>query len=183
MISKISRSGHVEATKENGYTVSGQLPEELLQALFDFVEGLKSTRELADRLILENASEEQALLFIDMYLPWQNDKDYGIRGGVKDRVRDFDGEGVLRLYQIITPHKSQLDWRPYMAPNLWLDLSHHEVIGGEYPDWKQPKGSHDAYHLGDIVWFKGVLMICTKTDGAGNNSWPPDEYGWEEYVE
>ena len=179
MIKNISRSGYVTAKKENGYTVTGQLSEELLQTLFDFVEGLESPQEVADRLILENASEEQALLFIDMYPFWGEDKDYGIKDGVKDRVKDFDEAGVLRLYQIITPHKSQADWRPYMTPNLWLDLSHHEVIGGEYPEWKQPTGAHDAYKIGDIVWHKEKLWICTEVDGAGNNSWEPGVYGWE----
>lgn len=31
----------------------------------------------------------------------------------------------------------------------------------EYPEYKQPSGSHDAYYKGDKVTFKGKKYICT----------------------
>ena len=51
----------------------------------------------------------------------------------------------------------------------------------EYPEYKQPTGSHDAYNTGDKITYNGKKYIC-KMD---NCVWAPDVYpaGWEEVVE
>lgn len=48
----------------------------------------------------------------------------------------------------------------------------------EYPEYKQPTGAHDAYHIGDKITYNGKKYIC-KLD---NCVWTPDTYpaGWEE---
>ena len=47
----------------------------------------------------------------------------------------------------------------------------------EYPEYIQPTGAHDAYHVGDKITYNGKKYIC-KLD---NCVWNPDEYpaGWE----
>ena len=56
-----------------------------------------------------------------------------------------------------------------------------EPIEDEYPEYKQPAGAHDAYHVGDKITYNGKKYIC-KLD---NCVWAPDVYpaGWEEVVE
>lgn len=51
----------------------------------------------------------------------------------------------------------------------------------EYPQYVQPTGAHDAYHIGDKITYNGKKYVC-KLD---NCVWSPDEYpaGWEEVVE
>ena len=51
----------------------------------------------------------------------------------------------------------------------------------EYPQYEQPTGAHDAYHVGDKITYNGKKYIC-KLD---NCVWTPDAYpaGWEEVVE
>ena len=51
----------------------------------------------------------------------------------------------------------------------------------EYPEYVQPTGSHDAYHVGDKVTFNGKKYVC-KLD---NCVWSPQEYpsAWEEVIE
>lgn len=51
----------------------------------------------------------------------------------------------------------------------------------EYPEYKQPTGAHDAYHIGDKITYNGKKYIC-KMNGC---VWAPDVYpaGWEEVVE
>ena len=51
----------------------------------------------------------------------------------------------------------------------------------EYPEYIQPTGAHDAYHVGDKITYNGKKYIC-KLD---NCVWNPDTYpaGWEEVVE
>ena len=51
----------------------------------------------------------------------------------------------------------------------------------EYPEYVQPTGAHDAYHVGDKITYNGKKYIC-KLD---NCVWTPDAYpaGWEEVVD
>lgn len=48
----------------------------------------------------------------------------------------------------------------------------------EYPEYQTPSGSHDAYHKGDKVTYRGKRYIC-QVDGC---VWPPSDYpqGWLE---
>ena len=48
----------------------------------------------------------------------------------------------------------------------------------EYPDFVQPTGGHDAYHIVDKVTYNGKHYEST----IDNNVWAPDAYpqGWKE---
>ena len=56
-----------------------------------------------------------------------------------------------------------------------------EEVTEEYPEYKQPSGSHDAYKIGDKITFNEKKYIC-KLD---NCVWSPSEYpsAWEEVIE
>jgi hypothetical protein len=47
----------------------------------------------------------------------------------------------------------------------------------EWPEWRQPTGSEDAYNTGDKVTFEGAHYVSL-IDG---NIWSPTAYpaGWE----
>lgn len=51
----------------------------------------------------------------------------------------------------------------------------------EYPEYKQPAGSHDAYNIGDKITYNGKHYECI-FEGC---VWNPDEYpaGWKEVEE
>ena len=51
------------------------------------------------------------------------------------------------------------------------------VDPGEYLEYKQPSGAHDAYNTGDKVTFEGERYVC-QMDGC---VWSPKDYpqGWE----
>lgn len=51
----------------------------------------------------------------------------------------------------------------------------------EYPEYVQPTGAHDAYHVGDKITYNGKKYIC-KLD---NCVWTPNAYpaDWEEVIE
>ena len=81
-------------------------------------------------------------------------------------------------YKVLQSHKSQADWQPDKTPALY------KLIGSNdngYLEWKQPLGAHDAYEIGDIVWYNGKLYKSL----INANVWSPDAYaaGWEEYTE
>ena len=48
----------------------------------------------------------------------------------------------------------------------------------EWPEYKQPTGAHDAYHVGDKITYNGKHYTCLM-DGC---VWTPDTYtqGWRE---
>ena len=51
----------------------------------------------------------------------------------------------------------------------------------EYPEYVQPTGAHDAYHVGDKITYNGKHYECIY-DGC---VWTPDAYpaGWKEIKE
>lgn len=50
--------------------------------------------------------------------------------------------------------------------------------GDKWPEYKQPTGAHDAYHVGDKITYNGKHYTCVLDGGV----WPPDIYpqGWQE---
>lgn len=76
-------------------------------------------------------------------------------------------------------------WSPDAYSFGWKKVE-GEVSGGgeeggtdtEYPDFVQPTGGHDAYHVGDKVTYNGKHYEST----IDNNVWTPDAYpqGWKE---
>jgi len=72
-------------------------------------------------------------------------------------------------YQVLQGHISQAGWPPDVVPALF------KTIAGDFAEWAQPVGSHDAYMLGDKVEHGGQMWEST-CDG---NVWEPGEYGWE----
>ena len=51
----------------------------------------------------------------------------------------------------------------------------------EYPEYVQPTGAHDAYHVGDKITYNGKHYECI----FDNCVWNPEEYpqGWKEVEE
>lgn len=107
-------------------------------------------------------TDETALTAIDLFPAWAVGKAYV----VSDRVR-YNG----KLYKCVQAHTSQADWAPDAAPALWVAVS-----VDAWPEWVQPTGAHDAYHLGDKVSYNGKHYIST----IDANPYAPDVYGWEE---
>ena len=52
-----------------------------------------------------------------------------------------------------------------------------EPTEDEYPEYVQPTGAHDAYHIGDKITYNGKHYECI----FDNCVWTPDAYpqGWE----
>jgi hypothetical protein len=120
-------------------------------------------------------TEEQALICVRLYKPWEVGKSY--------LVGDFltygeNSVGDPQLYKVILDHTSQADWTPETAVSLYDALG---LDNEGYPVWSQPTGAHDAYNMGDIVNYNGTLYKSLM-DG---NIYSPDDYpaGWEVYAE
>lgn len=58
------------------------------------------------------------------------------------------------------------------------DPGEPEEPADEWPEYVQPTGAHDAYHVGDKITYNGKHYTCA----MDNCVWPPDTYpqGWKE---
>lgn len=84
--------------------------------------------------------------------------------------------GDPQLYKVVQEHTSQLNWLPGTVgtESLYTPIGLNKE---GYPVWSRPSGAHDAYGIGDIVDYSGVLYESL-IDG---NVYSPEEYpaGWK----
>ena len=110
----------------------------------------------------DDVAVDVAALFPE-WRPWENYK-----AGYRLRFND-------KLYRIVQAHTSQPDWTPDRTPALYTEIADPSE---EWPQWKQPTGAQDAYHIGDKCSHAGKHWISE----ADNNVWEPGVYGWREVV-
>lgn len=106
----------------------------------------------------DKAADDIAMLF----RPWVS----GAEVYAGDR-RHYGG----KVYRCIQAHTTQADWTPDATPALWAPCA---APGEEWPEWRQPLGSEDAYNKGDKVSCDGLHWISD----IDNNVWRPGAYGW-----
>lgn len=107
-------------------------------------------------------SDELALQSVELFPKWAA----GISVTVGDR---YQYNSVL--YRVVQSHTTQDNWTPDITPALWTEVSIEE-----WPEWKQPMGSQDAYNTGDKVVYNNKHWIST----VDSNVWQPGVYGWTE---
>lgn len=128
-------------------------------------------RARALRQLIEKASasltDTDALDGVELFPHWNDSADY-VTG---DRVA-YNG----LLYKCLQDHTSQPSWTPDASPSLWVRV---DDPGEEWPEWRQPTGSTDAYKLGDKVSHLEKHWISD----YDNNTWEPSVFGWHEAEE
>lgn len=128
------------------------------------------TKEHARRLraLMEQTATEltdtEALDGIELFPKWKIDETYII----DERVR-YDET----LYKCLMNHTSQETWTPPVSPSLWVRV---DDPGEEWPEWRQPTGSTDAYEKGAKVSHNEKHWISD----IDANVYEPGVYGWIE---
>lgn len=129
----------------------------------------------AIQLFIATLGDEQALEVATVYPVYKIGLAYK-----KDDILRYgtNGVGDPQLYRVVQDHTSAQEWPPDQTPALYTPIG---LGTDEHPIWAQPTGAHDAYNIGDIVDYKGVLYKSL-IDG---NTYAPDAYpdGWQEYTE
>lgn len=125
------------------------------------------------QMFTNTLSDEQALEIATVYPAWEVNRSYAVGDIVSYGANSV---GDPQLYKVVQAHVSQEDWKPDIVPALYDAFGLDE---SGYPLWAQPSGAHDAYNIGDIVNYNGVLYQSV-IDG---NVWSPDVYpaGWTVY--
>lgn len=124
-------------------------------------EKMKRLRRFIEQMS-ENATDEEALDNIIAFPKWKVGEQY---------EKDFRLRYNDVLYKVLQDHTSQAEWTPDIAVSLYVKVSE-----GEFPDWEQPQGSHDAYMSGDKVTHLEKHWFST----MDYNTYEPGVYGWEE---
>ena len=132
------------------------------QAIMD---GEKMKQELSVQMVLDNATDEQAIVMKYLYPTWSGN---GIKYKKDDRLMYNDV-----FYKVLQDHTSQESWTPDTASSLFTVVGNPEE---EYPEFIQPTGAHNAYAKGDKVTFEGKKYKSL----IDNNVYSPTAYpqGW-----
>lgn len=140
------------------------LKEQERQASVDMAN--EKYEELAYEVVLSTASDEDAYTMRYLYPTWE----VGIEYKKDNRIMYED-----KFYKVLQDHTSQADWLPTTAVSLYVEIADPSV---EYPQWKQPTSSENAYMKGDKVTYNEVKYVSL----VDNNVWSPSDYpqGWEE---
>lgn len=120
-------------------------------------------REMIEKAAV-SLSDEDSLEAVELFPAWKINHAYQ----TGDRFRY-----LLKLYKVIQPHTSQVDWTPDITPSLYVEVAEPGTI----PVWKQPTGAHDAYQVGDLVHYPTENDPVYEND-TPNNVYAPDVYGW-----
>ena len=125
----------------------------------------------AVQMFAASLDEEKALEIATIYDPWKEGKAYAVGEFV---TYGTNAVGDPQLYKVVQAHTSQTDWTPDITPALFSPIG---LDDKGYPVWSQPTGAHDAYNMGDIVDYNGVLYKSL----INGNVYSPETYpqGWE----
>lgn len=116
-------------------------------------------------------TDDEAMEIASVYEPWEVGKAYAVNTFLR---YGENAVGDPQLYKVVQAHTSQLGWTPDETPSLYVAIG---LNTDGYPIWSKPTGAHDAYNMGDIVDYNGILYKSL----INGNVYSPDEYpqGWE----
>lgn len=122
------------------------------------------------RQLIEKASasltDTDALDGVELFPQWSDSAEYQTGNRVSY-------EGLL--YKCLQNHTSQPSWTPDVSPSLWVRV---DDPGEEWPEWRHPTGSTDAYAKGAKVSHNDKHWISD----IPANVYEPGVYGWTEAV-
>lgn len=84
-------------------------------------------------------------------------------------------EQIEKLYGITDTLKSEVKMLKDKVTKLEGGEVEPEPPFTEYPEYKQPTGSHDAYYKDDKVTYKGKKYVCVAPEDYAV-VWNPEEY-------
>lgn len=144
---------------EEAEQVMKEIKEEILQEMLNQVYAEK-----------ESLTDEQVLAEPKKVKPFKIGTDYK----TGDR---FYYPRNKKLYKVLQPHKSAVQWLPNEAVSLYVEVAPEGAIA----DWVQPTDATNAYNTGEKVNYKGQVWISkidantTVPDGdvPHNRYWEP----------
>ena len=125
------------------------------------------------QMFASTLSDEQAMEVATIYDEWKIGKNYAV-GDFFTYGNNFVGDP--QLYKVVQAHTSQSTFTPDIAHSLYVAIG---LDDEGFPVWSQPTGAHDAYNIGDVVNYNGVLY---ESQINGNTYIPgTDDRWWKLY--
>lgn len=123
------------------------------------------------QMFAASLDDEKAMEVATVFDSWKEGEQYANGAFV---TYGTNSVGDPQLYKVVQAHTSQADWTPDKAASLFSAVG---LSDNGYPIWSQPSGAHDAYNIGDIVDYNGVLYKSL----SNGNVYSPDVFpaGWE----
>lgn len=130
------------------------------------IERARELRKVIEK-IAETLDDGNALESVELFGMWNGDS---IEYEAGQRLRYND-----KLYKVLQPHISQIDWTPESAPSLFAEVLAGQD-GTDIGEWTQPD-STNPYMKGDKVIFEGYIWESL----IDSNVWSPAMYpsGWQ----
>lgn len=116
---------------------------------------------------VEELTDKEALEVAALFATWASKIGQSVTAGEKPDRLWYDG----KLYKVIQAHTVQQEWTPDITPALYTEVSVEE-----FPAWRQPLGSEDAYRLGDKVSHNDHHW----RSNIDYNTYEPGVYGWDQ---
>ena len=124
------------------------------------------------QMFVQSLPDEAALEVATVYPKYEVGKNYKT-----DEIFSYGENGVddPQLYRVEMDHTSQDDWKPDENRALYTPIG---LTDAGIPIWSRPSGEHDAYNIGDVVEYEGVIYKSL----INGNTYSPEEYpaAWEE---
>lgn len=133
---------------------------ELDPAYDSIVEAVKKMLEPS----CESLTDEEALEVAALFPTWASKIGKEVAAGERLWYNE-------KLWKALQAHTAMENWTPDTATSLYVEVSIEE-----FPEWKQPVGSSDAYNKGDKVSHNGKHWVSD----VDANVWEPGVYGWSE---
>ena len=123
--------------------------------------GTELMEQLVNEKILATATDAEAYTMRYLYPEWFADS---VEYKKDDRMMYNN-----KFYKVLQDHTSQESWTPDAASSLFVEISDPNE---EWPEFKQPTHSENAYKTGDKITFNGKHY----TSKIDNNVWSPTDY-------
>lgn len=161
---QVTTSGYdLEASNDAG-NILPELPEsgELTQGeIYAYNGGMVRIEQTHERTIYPPQLTPNLITF---YRKEVGDLEWIINENIEvGDIRIFEGN----KYEAIQSHTSLENWKPDETPTLW------ELVTDEISVWVQPTGGHDAYNIGDKVYYPTANDDIYESTIDGN-VWSPD---------
>lgn len=126
------------------------------------------------QMFAQTLGADAAMEVATVYDAWAAGKEYKTDEYITYGVNSV---GDPQLYRVVQGHISQDLWLPGTVPSLYVAIG---LDREGYPIWAAPTGAHDAYAIGDVVDYNGVLYVSLI---SGNTTVPgTDDRYWRVYV-
>ena len=139
----------------------------------DGIGGIPDNRSTEDKLIdkIIELNPDAISDIVEVIKEWVQGQEYSRNIYVRFNGEIYKTIHPVGFYEIGTPPE-----RTDLYVRIGRDAGEGDV---EVEEWSQEKSLAGYYTIGKRAYYQGKLYEAISGNGAGINTWKPDEYGWK----